>query len=422
MSSSDNDDLEILDDYELPTPLPRKPFNWDEGEVLLEEKIVEEVVIPKISLLSVDTSSKIGKPVPGDGSQSRYWVFTLNNPSKDLVKNFATKLMEGYKFCTYVVYQYERASTGTPHLQGYFACKNNVRFNTIKKLIKTHTGSLPYLAMRRATHDESVHYCSKPVKDCCCKHCEEKPVRISGPFVLGDDSDIPKNESGRRTDLENLKDDIFIRNMPIHEIKQFHFGSYLKYGKFIGELVAEREKEVFYLEAKKDNHFKPENLRPHQKKMLEIVDKMNKKNIVWFYDIVGQIGKSHLADVLSFHYGAYQSSNIAKKDSAYLYEKENLVVFNFTRSNDGYISYQMLEQYADGRVTSTKYTPNAKWVLHGCKVVCFANSPPEPSISEGRFQVYNVSSGQLGWTIATVPYSHLKMKTDNTTKVIEIDV
>jgi len=111
------------------------------------------------------------------GRQSKFWVFTLNNPESDEVpKEFLDT-----QYCVW-----QREEVGTPHLQGY------VIFNTQKRLawIKSHCHPMAHWEPRAGTHDQAKQYCTK------------EDSRKAGPWETGEE---PVAEQGKRNDLLSLK-------------------------------------------------------------------------------------------------------------------------------------------------------------------------------------------------------------------------
>ena len=105
--------------------------------------------------------------------RSRAWVFTLNNPDKQLE-------LEGQ--CQYAVWQLEEGEKeSTPHYQGYIQFKTMKSMRQVKRLI----GKAAHVEVRRGTIKQAIAYCKK------------KDTRKEGPWEVGE---VP--QSGRRTDLE----------------------------------------------------------------------------------------------------------------------------------------------------------------------------------------------------------------------------
>jgi len=86
-------------------------------------------------------------------SQTRRWIFTLNNYSEEDVKHF--KALSDV--VTYVVFGKEVGENGTPHLQGYLELKTKRRMKGVKELLCDRV----HLEIARGTQEENKAYCSK---------------------------------------------------------------------------------------------------------------------------------------------------------------------------------------------------------------------------------------------------------------------
>jgi hypothetical protein len=106
--------------------------------------------------------------------RSRAWVFTLNNPDKQLE-------LEGQ--CQYAVWQLEEGEKETPHYQGYIQFKTKKSMRQVKRLV----GKAAHVEVRKGTIKQAIAYCKK------------KDTRVEGPWQVGEE---PRKGQGRRTDLE----------------------------------------------------------------------------------------------------------------------------------------------------------------------------------------------------------------------------
>lgn len=118
------------------------------------------------------------------------WVFTLNNPQPE--EN------PSYWPSRYIVYQLEKGESGTPHYQGYVVFHSNKTLAAVKKL-----NPRAHWDLRRGTHEQAVHYTTKPHPECTCEHCAKctPDSRIEPPVEKG----IPPITRGKRTDLLLVK-------------------------------------------------------------------------------------------------------------------------------------------------------------------------------------------------------------------------
>nr|WAE42731.1 MAG: replication associated protein [Cressdnaviricota sp.] len=299
-------------------------------------------------------------------SRSQYWCFTIANPQNDNFINIP---------CEYMIFQLEL--TQLLHYQGYITFLDCKRMQTVKNIFTLYDNNHVHLESRKGTHKEAKDYCMK------------KETQIDGPYEIGDDSNIPQNEEkkGKRSDLLYIQD-MINNGSSYREIEQKYFGQCVRYSKFIKEKVNERDSIIFNDDEKIDNNKK--ELRIWQLQALKIIENMKPKEVIWIYGVKGHEGKSHLADHIILNQSGYLATNKKSENITYLYDKEKVIVFNYTRENDKKISYQLIEEFLDGRIVSTKYEPQKKYVRNP-KVIVFANWPPESGkITEEKLKIYEI--------------------------------
>jgi len=110
--------------------------------------------------------------------QTKYWMFTINNPSSDDEPN-------AWPYLEYAVWQKEKGAEGTEHLQGYVILDRLQRISGMKKIHKT-----AHWEGRQGTHAQAKAYCTK------------EDTRVAGPWEIGEE---PVAEQGKRNDLLSLK-------------------------------------------------------------------------------------------------------------------------------------------------------------------------------------------------------------------------
>lgn len=115
-------------------------------------------------------------------SQSKYWCFTINNPTQ-------ADAPEAWEGVLYLVYQEEVGADGhTPHLQGYVAFHQRKRLSTVKRL-----NARAHWEVRRGTHAEAKAYCMK----------EDTRAPGKAPVEIGSDESL--GAQGKRNDLLSFK-------------------------------------------------------------------------------------------------------------------------------------------------------------------------------------------------------------------------
>ncbi len=109
-------------------------------------------------------------------SRSRNWCFTLNNPP----------LPYGFLVIAearYLVYQLEKAASGTKHYQGFVNFENRKSFKQMKQLLPE-----AHLEPMMGTIEQASAYAQK------------QETREEGPWTIGE-----KPTQGKRTDLDEVK-------------------------------------------------------------------------------------------------------------------------------------------------------------------------------------------------------------------------
>lgn len=101
-------------------------------------------------------------------------------------------------------------------------------------------------------------------------------------------------------------------------------------------------------------------LRPYQQYILDYVGQQpDKRKLIWIYDKTGNAGKSELASHLEDQLGFVLLKNGKTADIAYRWNGEN-IVFDLSRTTEGQLNYQIIEDLKNGRVFSGKYDSKSK--------------------------------------------------------------
>jgi hypothetical protein len=160
-------------------------------------------------------------------SRSRAICFTINNYSLNEVK----RLKESFKDLKYGIFQFERGSNGTKHIQGYAYSKNARTLKGWKEVV----GSRAHVEVARGTTEENRKYCSK--EETRDSGAFEDPGIIelfgpeSKPYEFGME---PKQ--GSRTDLAELAKSAADSSVPLEELLQRFPDGYLKFYKGVSAI------------------------------------------------------------------------------------------------------------------------------------------------------------------------------------------
>lgn len=137
-----------------------------------------------------------------------------------------------------------------------------------------------------------------------------------------------------------------------------------------------------------------------QSKIINLINmtfSVSDRTINWYYEPKGNTGKTTLAKHLCLKYGAIyitgKSADCKYAIKNYIENKgpPKIVIFDFTRSQEDFISYQSIEEVKNGIFFNTKY--ESEMVIYDSPhVICFANFPPHKDrLSEDRWNIINIS-------------------------------
>jgi len=126
------------------------------------------------------------------GSQSRFWVFTINNPDHT-DETLWDWLISDRKFDIEAgVFQMETGAEGTPHAQGYFKVKGKLKRQACVNKFR----GVGWIEICKNI-DKAILYCSK------------EETRDSGPFWYGGlSAGVSGKTQGRRTDLKRFAEGV----------------------------------------------------------------------------------------------------------------------------------------------------------------------------------------------------------------------
>lgn len=250
----------------------------------------------------------------------RCMFFTLNNYNIDNIVSLVS-YFKGINELLYV-FQEETGEEKTPHLQGCFKSKTQIRFSTLKNINE----KIHWEICRN--WNQSVDYCSKK---------ETRTGKIYTNMAIE----------------ANIKDPL----------------------------------EGF-------------TLHKWQKYIINLMDKEpNNRQINWFFDKKGCAGKTSLAKHLCLNYKknvlytSGKAADIKYAVSEFTANKNNnlkMVIFDFTRSQESFVSYQAIEEIKNGIFFNNKY--ESKMVVYNSPhVVVFSNFEPDNGcLSEDRMKIKKV--------------------------------
>ncbi len=304
-------------------------------------------------------------------SQSKYWCFTLNNPTLEELEKITSTVD---RHVEYLVFQLEKGEQGTEHVQGYVCFKTRKKMSTIKNLWSNRLA----LSVRYATHDQAKAYCMK----------EDTRISDTAPLEFGDDSNVPRTR-GQRNDLVEIKEQIK-SGVSIRIIEDEHFCQFARYGKYF-HLYNDKIKDEIYV-AKEKLRLSTAVLKTWQQQALIKLERQNDREILWIYDFNGGKGKSWLGRYLEIMKGAFLIQLSKKEDIAYAYNHEEIVIFDLTRSDKEFINYSLIESFKNGRLFSPKYESKVKRFTSAKVMILSNHEPDRTKLTNDRLTVVDLEN------------------------------
>jgi len=308
--------------------------------------------------------------MPGGGTkQARRWCFTLNNyTSEDENKLELFAKTKDVGFC---VIGRETGESGTKHLQGYVRLQRRIRFGRIKELISPRA----HIEVARGTDAQNEEYCTKD-SDILVRSGSPQ----SGTTERGGSNKLADALPGLivyekdRTDFELFTDE-----------QPNLAAMYVQHGKRVKECLEDSKRRRTIREIGAE--FESVEWKEWQKRVVDYcTEPISPRQILWCVGKQGNEGKTFLSRYLVTK-GAIRFENGKSADIKYAYEGEETVVFDFSRSQEERINYEILETIKNGIMFNTKYTSGMK-VFKPPRVVVFANFEPDKSqLSADRWNI-----------------------------------
>lgn len=285
--------------------------------------------------------------------------------------------------CAYLVYQNEICpESGRSHRQFYVEFKNPRSLRAVSKLFgKAHVES------RRGSREAARDYCMKEASRC--------PGTL--PVEVGEWKMEKKGVSDQWKEIK----DLIASGGKAEDVYGAYTGLYVRYKRNIDSIIAaENSRKIL---AKTKLKYNEAVLSPWQDEVVWELTGQSNRGVLWVYDVVGGQGKTFLSGYIEVMLNGFVTGDGKSSDIAHAYNCEEYVVFDYSRSREESVSYNLIEQLKNGRVFSGKYESHNKRVLSGfCRVVVFANFEPIRSkLSADRWNVYEVLNGILVYR----PYS-----------------
>lgn len=299
---------------------------------------------------------------------------------------------------TYLAFQQETGESGTPHLQGYLQLERSIAIDKVTDWLKN--------IVKQNVHTEKTMGSSEQANDYVTRefglHNKDDGLRKRDintmPFIIGT---ILCHEAsrgqGQRSDLDDVKAAIEA-GMSLDELKETYFIHFARYGQFLTDYKINYDQRLIMTELRDSTA--SEQLRSWQKDCLEIVTSMpSDRKVRWFWESVGNVGKSWMGRYLTLHHDALILGAMKKLDLLHAISKsiqgKKVVVFDLTRSNEEgavKVIYEVIEQLLNRVIHSGKYDSKTIFIQK-VHILVFANFEPDrAAMSTDRWDVHHIAS------------------------------
>lgn len=309
---------------------------------------------------------------------------TLNNFTNDELEHLRTVTTADHGKIKYICWNQEIApTTGTPHLQIYSQATDKLSVKSWHKYLGERISNIVPTANIPAT----IQYCKG------MQNGQPKPG--SDLQTVEEYGHAPK--PGERNDLIEAGNEVRKRKLDdIMLTGSEHEPAIAKHYTYFRDLDAlARDNEAYT--AGKEEHAEILSTRQRQpwERHLQAILENNtdKRSIHWYYDCIGETGKTVNAKALMYFKNAFYSTGGKAADIAHAYKYQPIVVFNIAASQDSKLMdhlYKVLEEFKDGVFSSGKYNSRTK-AFKIPQVIVFANERPnEEKLKTNRFKIYDI--------------------------------
>lgn len=137
-----------------------------------------------------------------------------------------------------------------------------------------------------------------------------------------------------------------------------------------------------------------------QKKILDLIDtEPDYRTIYWYYDEVGNTGKTSLCKYICSTRQDAIYVNGSAKDMKYAITcmkiKPRVILIDYARDQESHISWQGIEEIKNGIFFNSKYE-SSMVIYNSPHVICFANfKPQEYKLSKDRWNILDVNEPRI---------------------------
>jgi len=315
---------------------------------------------------------------PSKYGKARRWAFTWHDYTEATVEYLSSLSAEQ---CDYLIFGFELTDDGRPHLQGYIEFRSALGLTTVKSRLDPvlRAKSKVHLEVALASRAKNIIYCKKD------ESADPDAVEKYGSKFIEVIHHAHKGNPQAATRWARLHE-MITEGKSLKEIHDELHEEAVKYSTGIEKLMHARE--VARQRQEFETQFLDCELYDWQ---LELIERLkypaDDRAVIWIFDSVGNKGKSWLSRYLVAKMNAARFENASSKDIALAYNGEPIVIFDFSRTVEERLNYQIIESIKNGILFSPKYNSCTKF-FKSPHIVCFANWAPNlGAMSRDRWRV-----------------------------------
>lgn len=288
--------------------------------------------------------------------------------------------------------------TDRQHIQMFAEFKEKQSFKTIKKIFKNDT----------------IHITPQLYGDIqqCRDYCTESSIKPKITFKSSETYGNPKDKRGTRNDLKSVLDKMKQGISPMEQAKDNDSVAklYIQYHKGLDAINNSIQNDITQTRIK--NELKSIKLRQFQEDITTLIQsKPDTRKIHWFYETIGNTGKSHITKYLTAHHNAIMINTGKQADILHAYNHQPIIIFDLPRTLEQNESiYTTMEVLKNGHYFSSKY--ESKSVLTEIPhIIVFSNFLPDiTKLSKDRWDIREIQSD----------YTTKSITTEDITKLVDL--
>lgn len=341
---------------------------------------------------------------------------TLNNYTDDEIEHLRNvDTMNGkIKYLTFIK---EIGESGTPHLQIYAQANEKLSMKAWHEQLGHRIANI----VPTQDQEKAIKYCQGYKWDHATQEYKQKEGSdLASVFEKGV---LPIQ--GRRNDIHNAVE--AVHNIGLHTMmltNDQHLQTVATHYQFFKDIDQKHTQDVQRRRAHEDHrkYMLTRERQPWENTLDKIIaehqESPDTRAVHWFYDEIGETGKTVNAKNLVFEHGAFYTTGGKATDIYHAYNLEPIAILNICASQNKECSehlYKILEEFKDGIFTSGKYGSTTK-IFTSPLVIVFSNHAPDTTkMKKNRLFTYNIE------TLNNPNIGSKRKRSDMDTEMTDID-